>query len=829
MYLSTSNNSFDSQIQLQMRKYTLAILTLLLFVQRNIAQIIPKQLQAIRAINSIKIDGNLNEEAWKNAKAATGFIEYRPNVGAQENFDTRTEVYVLYDNNSIYLGGYCHEKTKDSIVRTLDGRDNFGSSDYFGFILDTYNDKMNAFEFIVTSNGEQQDAKRSPADPSGNNIPEDFSWNAVWESATKIKEDGWAFEIRIPFSAIRFSSNNKQTWGLNLFRKRALTGQLFFWNPVDPKVNGVVNQDGELTNLENIKPPVRLSFSPYLSTYINHYPYKTQGVKDWTSSLNGGMDLKYGINSSFTLDMTLVPDFGQVQSDNKVLNLTPFEVKYNENRPFFNEGTELFNKGGLFYSRRIGGVPIHAYDFKPNSNEQIINNPTESKLINAIKISGRTSKGLGIGVFNAITDPMYATVETDDGHQRRVQTGPLTNFNIFVLNQSLKNNSALTFINTNVLRKGSDYNANVSAIMYDYNDKNAMYSGSSKFSISNLSYPGNVNVLGYSHYLSFGKAGGSFRYKLIQYLTDDKYSDNDLGLMFNNNFLEHDLYLERNWLKPHSWYNSLIINNTFSSVNRFLPNTYENSKDVVLLQAVLRNLCHTSLSATYVAAGKDFYEPRTTGRVYQSPAKFNMDATLKTDLSKVYQFVGELNLGTSNLFNEKNYLITLGNSYRFNEKLTIGHLSSYSRDFNNVGFYSSNSNDIIFSKRDVATIENILNAKYNFNRSSGLTLRMRHYWSNIMPSQFYSLQGDGSLANHVLETNITNGNLNIFNLDMVYTLEFAPGSFINIVYKNSIYRGDNNAYNTYLFNFKNMISAPQNNNLSVKIIYYLDYLKLRKK
>lgn len=188
------------------------------------------------------------------------------------------------------------------------------------------------------------------------------------------------------------------------------------WNPIDVTVNGFINQEGLWTGIKDIKAPLRLSLSPYLSAYINRYPYNTPGVKNTTTSLDGGMDIKYGISDGFTLDMTLVPDFGQVQSDNQVLNLSPFEVKYNENRPFFIEGTELFSKGNLFYSRRIAAQPVSYYNVQDtandashiHANEHFLKNPLESKLINGAKISGRTSGGLGIGFFNAITQPMYA-------------------------------------------------------------------------------------------------------------------------------------------------------------------------------------------------------------------------------------------------------------------------------------------------------------------------------------------------------------------------------------------------------------------------------------
>src|SRR4029078_6268279 len=164
--------------------------------------------------------------------------------------------------------------------------------------------------------------------------------------------------------------------------------------------------------------------TPYLSAYVNNYPYNTAGIKNTTYSINGGMDIKYGINESFTLYATLIPDFGQTQSDNKILNLSPFEVKYNENRTFFTEGTELFNKGNLFYSRRIDGEPLHLYEAgdQLTGTEHIINNPTETKLLNAIKISGRTKSKLGIGIFNAITKPMYATIADSTGKTWQMET-----------------------------------------------------------------------------------------------------------------------------------------------------------------------------------------------------------------------------------------------------------------------------------------------------------------------------------------------------------------------------------------------------------------------
>src|SRR5690349_11444373 len=190
------------------------------------------------------------------------------------------------------------------------------------------------------------------------------------------------------------------------------------------------------------------------------------------------MDVKYGINESFTLDATLIPDFGQVVSDNIINNLSPFEVRFQENRPFFTEGTELFNKSGLFYSRRVGDVPSGYYDVKylPDSdpNMEVIKNPGSTQLYNAIKFSGRNRKKLGIGIFNAITAPMHAIVRNKTTKEEtKILTEPLANYNIVVLDQAFGGRSYITFTNTNVMREGTARDANVSAFdVALYNKKN---------------------------------------------------------------------------------------------------------------------------------------------------------------------------------------------------------------------------------------------------------------------------------------------------------------------------------------------------------------------
>lgn len=795
-------------------------------------------LEAKRTKGLIKIDGIPNEPEWKDGGLMTDLIAFRPVIGEHEDIADRTECYLMYNDEGIYFGGYCYERTKDSIATELKGRDGFGTNDYIGLIFDTYNDKLNGFEYFVTPLGEQWDAKMNP--PSPNSEMEDFSWNAVWQSNAVITDKGWSFEMFIPFSAIRFSKKEIQDWGVNITRRRRKTEQQYTWRAIDPNKNGFLTQEATWKGLSNIKPPVRLQFSPYFSVYANHYPANEPGIKNLTSQVNGGLDVKYGINQAFTLDATLIPDFGQVQSDNYVLNLSPFEVKYNEYRNFFTEGTELFSKGNLFYSRRIGGMPLHMYDVYNNldTNETVIKNPTESKLINATKISGRTQSGLGIGFLNAITSPQYATVEnTDSKETRDVLTDPLTNYNVLVLDQTFKHNSSISLVNTNVWRKGADYDANVTAGLFDFNDKKNTWNFGGKLAISNRMHylPDGKTETGLSHELHFGKVSGHFNFGISQERTDTKFTSDDMGYFTNNNFINHILYLNYAWTEPKSWYNRIFLNfngNISFLSKKILPatETYQNAQVNSNLNIQSKKLWWIGLHIDHAFKQNDFYEPRTPGWFFKRGNSIGFGPFFESNESKKYSF--SIETFSRTYLNFYHYFfaeIAFSQNIRFNNKFSISHTIDFQPEFNNVGYtYIDGSSDINFAKRKVNTIENTLGIKYSFTNKMGITFRARHYVSSVDNKTFYILQSDGSLKENSSFYTNANQNVNFFNIDMVYTWEFAPGSFLNIVWKNASQQDGNFVEHNYFKNFSNTISSDNNNNLSVKVIYYLDYLKIKK-
>ncbi|HEY1024415.1 MAG TPA: DUF5916 domain-containing protein [Sphingobacteriaceae bacterium] len=786
-----------------------------------------KRLRAVRTDQPVKIDGKLDDEAWKQAEIGTGFLELRPVPGDKEKPGKTTEVRILYDDAAVYVAARMNDVDADSIARQVVPRDMVGNADFIGVVFDTYLDKINGVGFFVTAAGSQFDAKYSQ---TGN---EDASWNAVWDSEVTIDDSGWSAEFKIPYSALRFSGKDSQTWGINFTRRRQKSNEQFFWNYVDPKISGFINQGGELTNIENVKAPLRLSLSPYISSYVNNYPHNQPGVKNTTSSFNGGMDVKYGINDAFTLDMTLVPDFGQVQSDNQILNLTPFEVKFDENRQFFTEGTELFNKGNLFYSRRIGSFPAYVRDINGqlNAGETVIKTPVESKLINATKVSGRTASGLGIGFFNAVTNNMNAVVSDASGNERLVENQPLTNYNILVLDQSLRNNSSVTLLNTNVLREGSAYDANVSAFLFSLNDKKNKYfvSGAAKVSHLTSRGPQLDAETGFNYSLTFGKQSGSFTWNYTHELADNKYDPSDMGFFNNNNYFDHYLNFGYNIFKPGKWYNKVETWLNIQYSERYKARDFQNFGVYPGAWIQFKNFWTINLNADWQPEANDFYEARSNGQVFRSPASYGYTVNFNTNESKPYSIGGVFSYRKRFLMDGSGFAAGTWQTYRFNDKLSLSTEVIVDPRFNYVGWVGSDNGNTIFSKYDRRTVEAFVSGRYTFSPKMGISLRTRHYWSDRKNLEFYALTADGGLTGYPSYEQNVDQNYNVFNVDMIYTWQFSPGSELSVAWKDASEAFNSSILRGYGRNFRSVMNSPQNNSVSVKLLYYLDYLQLRKR
>ena len=374
-----------------------------------------------------RLDGVLDDAAWQAAEPATDFVQMRPVPGAPS---TRpTEARVVYDASAIYVGMRMYDHP-DSVVSQLARRDASGVyTDWAHVLIDSYHDRRTAFRFSVTPRGTKKDVLHF--DDSN----EDLNWDAVWEVAVAIDSLGWTAEFRIPLSQLRFSRNDggDLVWGINFGREIARNGESAWWSPVRPDVGGFVSHAGELYGLAGLGAARRLEVMPYAVAGLTRAPGDAGNpFYEANDPLgNVGVDLRYGITSNLTLSATINPDFGQVEADASVVNLTAYETFYPEKRPFFTEGSNFFefkvgvddgSGEGLFYSRRIGRAPQRSI------GGGYVDRPDVTTILGAVKLSGKSSSGWTIGWLNAVTAEERARVAQADGSVVEAPVEPLTNY-----------------------------------------------------------------------------------------------------------------------------------------------------------------------------------------------------------------------------------------------------------------------------------------------------------------------------------------------------------------------------------------------------------------
>jgi hypothetical protein len=820
---------------------TLFLFTILFCSIQISAQLSVRSMTAVRIDRQLTVDGVLNEEEWDKAIPATDFTQMEP---VFENKPTqKTEVKILYNDKGVYVGAIMYDDEPKKILKELSPRDQRGNTDWFGVVFDTYQDGLNGFDFIVTASGVQNDKKFSINEDGGN-------WDGIWESEVKFTNNGWIVEIFIPYLSLRFPNKEVQEWNINFGREIRRHREQVFWNPVNPAIEGFLNQAGKLDGIKNIKSPIRLSLTPFVTGYVN--TLSNPGTDLGTSvstAYTGGMDLKYGINDAFTLDMTLVPDFGQVLSDNQVLNLSPFEVFFEENRQFFTEGVELFDRSTLFYTRRVGGRPLNF--FSPYSqlqtNEVVESNPNIAQLYNATKISGRLGSGTGIGIFNAVAGEEFAIIRnTETSETRQVQTNPLTNYNVLVADQNLANNSVVSVMNTNVTRIGDDYDANSTGVFLNLKNKGQNYGLSGRFISSNQFFQ-NTTQSGEEYALSLAKIGGNWKGFVNYLVRTDDFNTNDLGFLFRPNErsvignISYNKYKPKNQ-KHQRWeigvtpfYTRLYKPNVFSdfaiNVNSFL---LWKSRNAIGLNARFEPI------ETF-----DYFEPRTFdfSKFYTFPTNWRVGSFFSSDYRKTLAI--DIN-GSYRNFNEPGRaVIEMGISprVRVNDKLSFFFSTFFSNSKNETGFVNASlsnepiegfqASDVMIGTRDRKIIQTSIRGQFIFNNKMSLSIRIRHYWDRVNYSKFGRLNDEGYLDNLAFDGNqngqsLYNRNVNFFNIDMNYIWRFAKGSDIIFNWKQSISNENQDFDSNYFSNFSSLFDVQQRNSVSLKIVYFLDYDSLVK-
>ena len=768
-----------------------------------------------------EIDGLLTDDIWNSITATGEFVMVEPGDGDKIPSSHETTVKLLYDDEAIYIAARLNEEHPDKIMKQLTQRDNLNQSEFFLIDINTYDDGENQTRFIITSAGTQADARTT-----GSN--EDYGYNVVWQSAVHHDENGWNVEVKIPYSALRFPEKQKQTWGIQFSREITHLNSTYVWNYIDKSIGEQSQYTGLLTGIENIEPPVRLSLYPYTSIAVDQF----DGVTDF--NFNAGLDLKYGINDSFTLDMTLVPDFGQTAYDEIELNLGPFEQVFGENRAFFTEGTELFNKGDLFYSRRVGSTPIGFNAAQANTleNEEILENPDKTDLLNALKVSGRTDRGLGIGFFNAVTDEQEAVYrDTISGVIRRKATEPLANYNILVLDQRFNKNSSITLINTNVTRDGNFRDGNVSGFLFDVYNKSNSFNFAGEAKMSNVNLPGQ-NKTGFASTLSVARTKGKVRYEVAHDFANETYDINDLGINFTNNYNNFSGGISYQIFEPTGNYNFYRINLYGQHLRRYKPDITVNTGVGGDFFAMTRKRFAFGGNLGFNSEFRDFFETRAENTYVTYKPFSDMSFFVSSDYRKKFAYDVRVNFEEYFDSGYNFFRLNIEPRFRFSDRFNMVYEFEYTNQNDRPSFVEKLEREIIFGERDQKSIENSINANYSFNTKQGLNLSFRHFWSTARFAQdsfsVLGSNGDLRLVDYpVNNENNPDANFNIWNLDLSYRWQFAPGSEAVLLYRNSIFNEDELSYLNFTESLDNLFARPARHNLSLRVVYYIDYNRVK--
>ena len=769
----------------------------------------------------IIIDGKFDENVWSTANIATDFVMIFPENGKPIAEEKRTEVKVIYDNEAIYIAAKLYDNEPSKISKELARRDLFGTADHFGVQLNGYNDGQQEFRFFVSASDIQIDIFYTESDG------EDFSWNAIWDSKANVTDFGWVVEMKIPYAALRFSTESKQTWGLNFYREIKRDNGRYTWNLIDNKINSESNQAGILEGIENINTPTRLFLIPYSSFYLNASDSrKTYG------EFKGGLDIKYGINDAFTLDAILIPDFGQTRFDDVQLNLGAFEQYFNENRSFFTEGTDLFNKGDLLYTRRIG----QTRNIGVADNESVVERPASIKLINALKISGRTRGGLGIGFLNAVSENTRVIVKNNDTGETRLQTiSPLTNYNVFVLDQRFNKNSSISLVNTNVTRNGDFRDANVSGLVWDLNTKSNSFQAQGNFEYSTINDVSNKN--GVRSFAEFNKTKGKIRFGAGANVVSQDFDNNDLGINFETGFYNFYSNVSYRILKPTKTVNAFQIN--LNAYHEFHTETglLKASNYSVNYNITTKKNHDFGMGVNSNPFKTNEFDPRIAINGYNiNPARFGGRFYFSSNYNYKFAFDTQSNYTKFNEKGRQRYDITFSPRYRFSDRILVIFSFNAFRYNNDNGYATAidtdsdaaTPKDVIFGYRNVVSYSNTLSARYSLNSDMSFTLLARHYWSYSQNKKYLLLQPDGLLIDYNNPVPNQDQDFSTWNMDLAYSWWFAPGSQISVLYRNSSNRFNDIIRKDLADNVQNLLNdAVLSHIFSISIKYYIDYNSLK--
>jgi hypothetical protein len=549
-----------------------------------------QSISAFRIKEPIKIDGILDETVWQNGHGITQLVQRDPEEGAEPT--EKTEIRIAYDDQALYIGARLYDSSPESISARLERRDAFSTTDMFGFFIDPYFDRRSGYFFALSAGGTLHDGILL------NDEWDDDSWDGVWEGKTSIDDQGWNAEMRIPFSQLRFKKQEEYVWGINFRRDIARKNEIIYLVYTPRNGSGFVSRFPKLTGIENINPAGNWEVMPYVRAKGEFtHPDTGDPFNDGSRYLPGlGVDIKYGLSSNLTLNATVNPDFGQVEVDPAVINLSDVETYFNEKRPFFVEGSSIFAFGsggsrnnwgfnwgnpGFFYSRRIGRspqgrLPVHDYRDMPDG----------ARILGAAKLTGKVGNNWNIGAIHAISAREFADIEYE-GSQSRVEVEPLTHYSVLRVQKEMNEGfRGLGFISTSAIRDFNDprlrddINANAYVFGLDgwtFLDKGRTWvvttwggfshlNGSENRMLRVQTDPGHyfqrpdarslspdssaTSLQGYAGRVTVNKQKGNVIFNSALGVVDPGFDVRDVGFMWRTNVINSHIGLGYKWTRP---------------------------------------------------------------------------------------------------------------------------------------------------------------------------------------------------------------------------------------------------------------------------------------
>ncbi len=773
-----------------------------------------KAIVALKCNCGIKIDGVIDEDVWQLAPRSGDFVQYEPDEGKPAS--ESTFVRVAYDDEAMFIAVECFDSEPEKIMKRLTRRDRYIEGDLVNVIIDSHHDHKTAYAFVLYASGTQRDVYYYNDDWSNDD------WDAVWEGEARVHDWGWVAEYRIPFHCLRFSCEEDPVWGIYFSRRISRKSELDRWLYIPSSASGFVSHFGHVQGLSGLSPSSKIEVLPYVVSYAETEPGDVANPDGKKYSGDVGFDLKYGLTSGITLNATVNPDFGQVEQDETVLNLSTFETWYPEKRPFFLEGAQIFQTYyDLFYSRRIGRPP----SLWPDSADYYTDRPSATTILGAAKITGKTGSGTSIGLLSSVTQKEWGEYVDETGGQHRDVIEPTASYLVARVKQDVLANSEVGIMATAVNQNSLDpaYTGGV--------DWRLRFLGGDYLTdgqiVASRTAPGES---GHGAMLGFEKSGGEHWHGSIR--GDYRSRDLDLNRM---GFLGRPDYLyswfwiqyrtnEPWWITRRMWHNiNLGYAGNLDGVALTRGGNYNNYIE-------LKNYWYIGMG-TWQDYAKQYSDLETRGGP-PAPIPVGQNAwfSLETDARKSCMAV--LNLSGGDTWDGQYYAVSTYLEFRPRSNIQVSAGPNFRSDWKVSRWLGYTENEAgerdqeIFGEQASKRLDMTVRGTVNFTRDISLQVYAQPFFASVDYSNFKVLRPPDKyeyVGKDIYDEDVEQPDFNraSFNSNVVLRWEYRPGSTLFFVWAHA--RDTSQGFGSFDFNrnWDYLFESAATNTFLIKLNYWL--------